>query len=206
MQHLLYYLKYTQEEKMIDEIKGLISKIDEKSLTVLVGGIGLKIWTTTNVVNQSRVGEQIHLATDLVLRETEISLYGFLTASDRDMFRTLIKVNGVGPKAAISILSTMPIATIYNAIRSKDFHYFTQVPGIGSKTAQKLILYLQDSLQLPDVMQLDPDTASVNADLLEALVGLGYSVVEAQSCIQHIPENTPDDLESRLRIALQYFS
>jgi Holliday junction DNA helicase RuvA len=122
------------------------------------------------------------------------------------MFRTLNKVNGVGPKAAISILSTMPIATIYNAIRSKDFHYFTQVPGIGNKTAQKLILYLQDSLQLPDVMQLDPDTASVNADLLDALVGLGYSVVEAQSCIQHIPENTPDDLESRLRIALQYFS
>ncbi len=191
---------------MIEEIKGLVAGKDEKSIIVMLGGVGLRIWTTLSVISKASIGEHIRLATDLVLRETEVNLYGFEDGRERDMFRTLQKVNGIGPKAALAILSTLPLREIYRAIQSKDYKFFTSVPGIGNKTAQKLILYLQDSIELPADIGLDLSVASVNSELLEALTGLGYSVIEAQTAIQTIPPDAPEDLESRLRIALQYFS
>ena len=140
------------------------------------------------------------------MRETEISLYGFDNAQERNMYRALLKVNGIGPKAAMAIISALTLSEINNAIQTNNSDRFARVPGIGKKTAQKLILFLQDSLDFENVIQLDPTTASINSDLMEALVGLGYSVIEAQSCIQSLPADTPDDLESKLRIALQHFS
>jgi holliday junction DNA helicase RuvA len=191
---------------MIDIIKGIVFAIDEKSITVLIGGVGINIWTTNMVLSKSKVGESIQLVTDLVLRETEISLYGFENTHERNMFRALLKVSGVGPKAAMAIVSTLTLSEIISAIQTNNSDRFTQVPGIGKKTAQKLILYLQDSFDFDNDIQVDPSIASINSDLLEALVGLGYSVIEAQSCIQSLPADTPDDLESKLRIALQHFS
>jgi len=158
------------------------------------------------MVSNTKIGNVVHLHTDLVLRETEINLHGFENIEERDMFRALLKVSGIGPKAAMAIVSTLPLPEIYQAIQSKDFNRFTQVPGIGKKTAQKLILFLQDSTIIEQGIHIDPQVATVNSDLLEALVGLGYSVVEAQSCIQSLPVDAPEDLENRLRIALQYFS
>ena len=191
---------------MIEQIKGIVVEKAEKSLTILLGGIGLKIWTTNQVLSHAQIGENIQLVTELVLRETEINLYGFENEHGRNMFRVLLKISGIGPKAAMAIISTLAVQEIYRAIQTKDFNQFTQVPGIGKKTAQKIILFLQDSPEIDRDFQIDPTVMSINADLLEALVGLGYSVVEAQSCIQSLPEDTPIDLETRLRIALQYFS
>ena len=191
---------------MIEIIKGIVFEIDEKSLTILLGGMGIKIWTTNFILSKTKVGENIQLVTDLVLRETEINLYGFEDARERNMFRALLKVSGIGPKAAMAIISTLTLPEINHAIQTKNYDRFSQVPGIGKKTAQKLILFLQDSPEFDKNFQMDPSIASVNSDLLEALVGLGYSVVEAQSCIQSLPEDIPDDLESKLRVALQHFS
>ena len=191
---------------MIELVKGVIFGIDEKSLIILLGGVGIKIWTTNSVLSKTKVGENIQLFTDLVLRETEINLYGFEDNRERNMFRELLKVSGIGPKASMAIVSTLTLAEIYNAIQTKNYDRFSQVPGIGKKTAQKIILYLQDSSEIDKTIQIDTSIASVNSELMEALVGLGYSIVEAQSCIQSLPKETPDDLESRLRIALQYFS
>jgi len=191
---------------MIEEIKGSVSLTDEKSIVVMVGGVGLRVWTTLKTAAKTNLGDRISLFTDVILRETEISLYGFEDPSEREMFRTLVKVNGIGPKAAMAVLSTMTVEMIYQAVRTKDHRLFTQVPGIGGKTAQKLMLYLQDSLDIKNAGIIDESTATVNSDLLDALVGLGYSVVEAQTCIQKIPDDAPEDLESRLRIALQQFS
>jgi Holliday junction DNA helicase RuvA len=191
---------------MIEIIKGTVVERDDKSVTVLIGGMGIRVWTTNKVVSKTQVGENIQLFTDLNLRETEISLYGFDNAQERNMYRALLKVNGVGPKAAMAIISALTLSEINNAIQTNNSDRFARVPGIGKKTAQKLILFLQDSLDFENVIQLDPTTASINSDLMEALVGLGYSVIEAQSCIQSLPADTPDDLESKLRIALQHFS
>ena len=191
---------------MIEQIKGIVSAKGEKSVTVLVGGVGLRVWTTNEIISNAQHGETIQLITELILRETEINLFGFDEERARNMFRNLLKVNGVGPKAAMAVLSTLSLREIYSAIKSKNYNVLTTVAGIGKKTAQKIILYLQDSIEIDNDFQIDPTIATVNADLLDALVGLGYSVVEAQSCIQSLPEDTPQDLEIRLRIALQYFS
>ena len=191
---------------MIEQIKGIVSAKGEKSVTVLVGGVGLRVWTTNEIISNAQHGETIQLITELILRETEINLFGFDDEQARKMFRNLLKVNGVGPKAAMAVLSTLSLREIYSAIKSINFNALTTVAGIGKKTAQKIILYLQDSIEIDNDFQIDPTIATVNADLLDALVGLGYSVVEAQSCIQSLPEDTPQDLEIRLRIALQYFS
>jgi len=191
---------------MIEKVKGIVAEIGDKFLIVMLGGIGIKVWATDRMVSNTKIGNVVHLHTDLVLRETEINLHGFENIEERDMFRALLKVSGIGPKAAMAIVSTLPLPEIYQAIQSKDFNRFTQVPGIGKKTAQKLILFLQDSTIIEQGIHIDPQVATVNSDLLEALVGLGYSVVEAQSCIQSLPVDAPEDLENRLRIALQYFS
>jgi len=191
---------------MIEEIRGEVSTIGEKSIVVLNGGIGLNVWTTPGAISALQVGDKVHLYTCLILRETDISLYGFPGIRARDMFKTLIKVNGIGPKAAISILSTMSVEEIYHAVNTKDYKNFNSVPGIGNKTSQKLVLYLQDALETSSVFFEPSAISSINTNLLEALVGLGYSVVEAQTCIQNIPDDSPEDLESRLRLALQYFS
>ena len=191
---------------MIEKVKGIVAETGDKFLIVMLGGIGIKVWATDRMVSNTKIGNVVHLHTDLVLRETEINLHGFENIEERDMFRALLKVSGIGPKAAMAIVSTLPLPEIYQAIQSKDFNRFTQVPGIGKKTAQKLILFLQDSTIIEQGIHIDPQVATVNSDLLEALVGLGYSVVEAQSCIQSLPVDAPEDLENRLRIALQYFS
>ena len=191
---------------MIEEIRGEVSYLYEKSLVALNNGFGLRVWTTPSVLDNLKIGDRVHLFTDLILRETEISLYGFEDVQSRDMFRMLIKVNGVGPKAALAILSAMSVNQICSAVNLKDHKLFSLVPGIGSKTSQKLLIYLQDVLEMPEGITDVSAFSSVNSDLMDALVGLGYSVVEAQSCIQQIPKDAPEDLESRLRIALQYFS
>jgi len=191
---------------MIEIIKGKVVGKGELYLILQNGGIGLKVWTPVSVSSSIDVGEIAQLYTALVLRENDINLYGFIDAKARDMFRSLIKVNGVGPKAALSVLSFHNVLNIYQAVYLKDFQQFVRVPGIGNKTAQKIILYLQDKLEpMLEGMQFDQD-GNIDSELIEALVGLGYSVVEAQASMQSIPKDCPDELAEKLRLALKYFS
>ena len=191
---------------MIEIIKGKVVGKAESYLIIQNGGIGLKVWTPVSVSLSIDVGEIAQLYTDLVLRENDINLYGFIDAKARDMFRSLIKVNGVGPKAALSVLSFHSVINIYQAVHLKDFQQFVRVPGIGNKTAQIIILYLHDKLEpMLEGMQFN-QSGNIDSELLEALVGLGYSVVEAQASMQSIPKNCPDELEEKLRLALKYFS
>ena len=191
---------------MIEIIKGKVVGKGELYLILQNGGIGLKVWTPVSVSSSIDVGEIAQLYTDLVLRENDINLYGFIEAKARDMFRSLIKVNGVGPKAALSVLSFHNVLNIYQAVYLKDFQQFVRVPGIGNKTAQKIILYLQDKLEpMLEGMQFDQD-GNIDSELIEALVGLGYSVVEAQASMQSISKDCPDELAEKLRLALKYFS
>lgn len=191
---------------MIEIIKGKVVGKGDLFLILQTGGIGLKVWTTNSVSSAIEMGEIVQLHTDLILRENDINLYGFTDIKERDMFRSLIKVNGVGPKAALSVLSFHNINNIYQAVHLKDFQQFVRVPGIGNKTAQKIIIYLHDKLEpMLKEMQFD-QTGNIGFELVEALVGLGYSVVEAQASIQSIPKDAPDELEEKLRLALKYFS
>jgi Holliday junction DNA helicase RuvA len=112
---------------MIEIIKGKVVEKGELFLILQNGGIGLKVWTPVSVSSSIEVGEIAQLYTDLVLRENDINLYGFADAKARDMFRSLIKVNGVGPKAALSVLSFHSVLNIYQAVHLKDFQQFVRV-------------------------------------------------------------------------------
>ncbi|MCD6577821.1 MAG: Holliday junction branch migration protein RuvA [Anaerolineaceae bacterium] len=191
---------------MIEIIKGEVVGKGDLYLILRTGGIGLKVWTPVSVSSSIAIGEIAQLHTDLILRENDINLYGFLEIKARDLFRSLIKVNGVGPKAALSILSFYSVLSIYEAVHLKDFQQFVRVPGIGNKTAQKIILYLHDKLEpILEKIQFDKN-GNYDSELIEALVGLGYSVAEAQASIQSLPQDAPDDFEEKLRLTLKYFS
>jgi Holliday junction DNA helicase RuvA len=191
---------------MIDIVSGQVASIDKSSVVVMVGGIGLRVnvpRTVFDVVNGP--GYPVTLFTHLAVREDALALYGFLTEEERGLFETLLGVSGVGPKLAISILSTLSIDHLRNAVGREEPEVLTRVPGIGKKTAEKIVFELKGKIGtglLPGIAVW----SDTDSDVIAALTSLGYSIVEAQSAIQSIPRGTPQDVETRIRLALQYFS
>jgi len=191
---------------MIASITGEISEITNDSLVVLVGGIGLKVFVPSPVHNRVRSGEQASLSTYLVVREDALSLYGFDTAEERDFFVMLLGVNGVGPRTALAVLSVLTTDAIRRAVVSEQSEIFSRVPGVGKKTAQKILLHLQGRVRSESIIGVNASLNEIETEVLSALTSLGYSVVEAQTAIQAIPRDAPQDIETRLRLALQYFA
>lgn len=191
---------------MIASVKGEVHDKGEGFLVVQVGGVGLLVFVPSGVVDSYEIGEHAQLYTHLVVREDNLSLYGFNDKESRGLFQNLITVNGVGPRLALTILSSLSVDMIYQAVLSEQAQVFNQVSGIGSKTAQKIILYLHDKLKPLVDAGVISEVRDINRELMDALVGLGYSVVEAQTAIQALPKDAPDDLEERLRMTLQFFT
>jgi Holliday junction DNA helicase RuvA len=191
---------------MIASIQGQVIHIGEDSIIVEVGGIGYLVFVTKIFHKSLRRGEKISLFTHLVVRQDSLTLYGFKDQDEIVLFRELIKVNGVGPRLALETLSTHSTDVIKRAVLNKQDEIFAQVSGIGKKTAQKIVLTLEDRITFTEDMVISPESAGVNAEVQEALTSLGYTVLEAQAAIQTIPSDFPLDLETRLTIALRYFS
>jgi Holliday junction DNA helicase RuvA len=191
---------------MIASIKGEITSKSENDLVINVGGIGFKIMAPKATCAKEIVGNIINLFTYLVVREDALTLYGFETREERDLYTLILSINGVGPKTALSIISTLSVDAIISAALANRDEVFCQVPGIGKKSAQKIIIYMHDKVSQMTGKEIIPGYKDINSEVIDALVGLGYSVVEAQTAIQSIPKDAPEDLESRLRIALQFFS
>jgi holliday junction DNA helicase RuvA len=190
---------------MIATLRGEVTQIEDTALVIEVGGVGLRVMVPAPLRARMKVGEAIFIYTHLIVRETELSLYGFESQSERDLFNLLLGVDGVGPKAALSVLSTMNIETVQRAIFGDEPELLSRVPGVGKKTAQKIGLYLKDRLKPIDTLASVAAMSDADSEVLEALIALGYSVVEAQSAVQSIPKDAADDVEERLRTALQYF-
>lgn len=191
---------------MIASIKGRVIDKGSDFAVVEVGGIGFLVFVPSPRIDELRVGESVFLYTFLVVREDSLSIYGFATAEEREFFDLLIGVSGVGPRLALATLSTLNPDAIRRAIFSEQPEIFTRVPGIGKKSAQKITLHLQDRIEAVDGLEPVAIMDDADTQVLEALVALGYSVVEAQAALQSVPRDAPDDVESRIRIALQYFS
>jgi holliday junction DNA helicase RuvA len=189
---------------MIASVSGEVMRVEEDFVVVAVGGVGLMVHVAAPLRSQLRVGETVFLYTYLVVREDLLSLYGFESREEESSFRLLLGVNGVGPKMALAILSALTVDAVRRAVLSEQPEILARVPGVGRKTAQKIILYLQGKIS-GSPLEISP---AIDADtsVLEALTALGYSVVEAQAALQSIPRDTPHDVETRLRLALQYFS
>jgi Holliday junction DNA helicase RuvA len=190
---------------MIATLRGEISQIEDNALIVEVGGMGLRVFVPAPLRANAKAGEMIFLFTHLVVREDAFLLYGFESQSDRELFNTLLGVDGVGPKVALSVLSTMTLDAIQRAVFGDEPDILSRVPGVGKKTAQKMALHLKDKLKPGDGLSKLAMMSDADSEVLAALTALGYSVVEAQAAIQSIPKDSPDDTGERLRLALGYF-
>lgn len=190
---------------MIATLQGQISHIEDNALIIEVGGVGLRVFVPAPLRTRSKAGEVIFLFTHLQVREDALTLYGFESQADKDLFNTLLGVDGVGPKVALSVLSSMTIDAIQRAIFDNEGELLSQVPGVGKKTAQKMALHLKDKLKPTDALSRLGSLTDYDSEVLAALTALGYSVVEAQSAIQSLPKDAPTDVEERLRLTLQYF-
>jgi Holliday junction DNA helicase RuvA len=191
---------------MISILHGNVLSQEPDGIIVDVNGVGFHVLVPLPLRDSLQPGENIFLYTHLIVREDAWILCGFETKEGREVFDLLLSVNGVGPRLAMSILSTLSPDVIRRAVFNDQPEVFNRVPGIGNKTAQKIVLHLQD--RLPSAEGLAPLTriSEVDTEVLGALTSLGYSLVEAQAALQYIPRDTPQEVEARLRIALQYFS
>lgn len=190
---------------MIASIQGLVQHIDEESIVIETGGIGIHVEVPTSVINAApAVGKTIFLYTQLIVREDSFNLYGFLSPEQRDLFNTLIKISGVGPQLGLAILSHISPEILNNAVANNQPEALTIVPGIGQKTAEKIVFFLKDRLEIP-LLEIKP-TSEVDSEVSAVLTTLGYTMVEVQAAIKSIPPDAPDSVEERIRLALQYFS
>ncbi len=191
---------------MISSINGRVAETQDDSIVVEVGGIGLQVFAPISLCHQAEIGKAISLQTYLVVRETELSLYGFKTQEERRFFILLLGVNGVGPRLALSVLSTLNPNAIRRAVFSDQYEIFSQVSGVGKTSAQKIILHLKNKIKDVDGLESAAAMDDLDTEVMGALTALGYSIVEAQVALQSIPKDAPRDVETRLRLALAYFS
>ncbi|MGQ9907912.1 MAG: Holliday junction branch migration protein RuvA [Candidatus Flexifilum sp.] len=189
---------------MIASLRGIVGSSSFDHLVVVVGGVGFKVYVPINSIS-AREGDEIFLHTLMIVREDSIALYGFGTPAEREIFERLLSVSGVGPRMALAVLGTLSIERLRTAVASQQVEVLTRVPGIGKKTAEKIIFELKDKLKGADGLIGAAPLSDVNKDVLDALTAFGYSVSEAQAALAAIPPDTPDDFEERLRRALAYF-
>lgn len=189
---------------MIASLAGSILAIEANGLVVGVGGVGIRVFVPKNVLeNVGGVGRQIRLFTHLIVREQDLSLYGFESQEDLKLFEVLLGVNGVGPKVALAILATLSPELLRSAIMREETAVLQRVPGIGKKTAERIMFQLRDKLDFSDVGTAVPLVSDVDSDVIDFLTGMGFSIVEAQSALQKLPRDI-SSVDERLQLALQY--
>jgi Holliday junction DNA helicase RuvA len=190
---------------MIASVEGRISAVGKDSVVVTVGGVGLRVLCPQPTLATARIGEPIALHTHLVVRENELALIGFATAEELTLFEQFIGVSGVGPKLGLSLLSAMAPDALRLAIGQEQPDLLARVPGIGKKTAQKIVLELKDKIGTVEVSEGLTALTEADAAVIDALTALGYSIVEAQRAVQALPRDLTD-VEDRLRRALSSFN
>lgn len=192
---------------MIASLTGALTALGKDSVVIQVGGVGFRVFVPRRFLDTVVGSErEITLFTHLHVRENEFTLYGFATEEEVTLFRLLQTVPGVGPKAALSLLSALTPGQLQAAIAQEDMATLARVPGVGPKTAKKLMFDLKDKVvsKLPP-SELRPVIGEADADLIAALTSLGYSVAEVQEAIRALPRE-PLPLEERIRLALTYFA
>lgn len=188
---------------MISYLEGVVFEKDPDSLIIMVGGIGLKVFVTQSCLVRVKPGQKILLHTHLVVREDLLALYGFETQEEVRYFSLLMGVSGIGPRLALGILSSAGVDTIRRSVVQEQPDFLSRVPGVGKKTAQKIILYLQGKITGSGDETEYSEFRAADFEVVEALTALGYSIVQAQAAVQALPKDIPDSVEEKLRVALQ---
>ena len=198
---------------MIGYLKGEVAGIYEEQIVLEVSNIGYNIKMSASTIDCIRgLGEEIKVYTYLSVREDAMQLYGFLTKDDLDFFKLLIQVNGIGPKGALGILSVMTTDDLRFAILSADAKTISKAPGIGAKTAQRLIIDLKDKVSLEDAFEerlanqvrgVQHPVSDAKNEVVEALTALGYSATDALRAVKKVEVEDDADVELILKQALK---
>jgi Holliday junction DNA helicase RuvA len=190
---------------MIGRIKGILIEKIPPFILLDCQGVGYEIEVPmTTFFDLPDEGSEVTLLTHLVVREDAHLLFGFATTSERHMFRQLIKVNGIGAKVALSILSSIESNELTNAIKTDDTNMLIKIPGIGKKTAERLVLELKDRVKDIEVTQASKNVITNIDDIENALISLGYSASQASIAIKALPDNI--SVNDGIRQALKSFS
>ncbi len=185
---------------MIAKIKGNIDFLRDNYVVIDVNGIGYKIFVSPYTFGKLAGEEEIELFTHTYVREDALSLYGFFSLEELEMFELLISISGIGPKAALGILSIADPVAIRTAVQNEDPSILTRVSGVGKKTAERVILELKNKVAGLPVGQ--SKQVQTDADALEALISLGYSVSEAREALKHVPKDVMD-VSERVKTAMR---
>jgi len=189
---------------MIASVNGIIHKIGKDHVVLGVGGVGLRVFVPRTVLEKvGGTGRSLNLFTHLVVKETELTLYGFDSEEDLNLFEVLLDVNGVGPKVGLAILSTLSPDVLKGAIAREETAVLQRVPGIGKKTSERIMFHLRDKLDLTAEAGAMPFVSDVDADVIDVLTSLGFSIVESQMALQNIARDVTG-VEARVQLALQY--
>lgn len=205
---------------MISYVKGPLIDIWEDMIVVEAGGLGYNIHVPVSVLETlPKAGTQVQIYTSLQVREDVMTLYGFLTRQDLQMFKQLLGVNGIGPKAALGLLSALRSDDLRMAIISGDAKAISRAPGIGPKTAQRVILDLKDKIKMEDILPggMDPGSGAeavpaasgmegAGKEAVEALVALGYSMTEAGKAVRQVEITETMTVEDVLKASLRYLA
>lgn len=198
---------------MIAFVQGVIEDISEDNVVLAVGGIGINVKISASTAAKlPGIGEEVRLHTYTLVREDTFSLYGFLSKNDLNIFKLCITVNGIGPKGALAILSVMDADSLRFAIMTKNIKAISQAPGIGARTAERLILDLKDKIHVDDVLigREVAETAEGNRvssqkqEAVEALVALGYGQTESIKAVNSISGIEDMDSGTVLKAALKH--
>jgi Holliday junction DNA helicase RuvA len=190
---------------MIGRLQGILVEKNFPQLIVSCNGVGYEVDVPMSTFYPlPRIGDEVTLLTHLVVREDAHLLYGFLTAGERSAFRQLLKISGVGPKVALSVLSGLSVDDLAAAVASEDAGRLTKIPGIGKKTAERLVLELRDKLPKTLGVVRAESAAAGGADVLNALLSLGYNEREAAAAVKQVPAQL--QLPDAIRHALKHLA
>ena len=188
---------------MIAAVRGEVLEIGLDHTVVEVGGVGLAVHATPATLARLRRGDQARLATSLVVREDSLTLFGFADAEERDLFTLLQTVSGVGPRLALATLAVLSPDALRAGLADGDVATLTRVPGIGRKGAERLVLELRDKVVAPDRTPVAPAVGGPRAEVVEALLGLGFAAKPAEQAVDAVlAEQSAADAATLLRAAL----
>lgn len=197
---------------MYSYIKGTLEETDSDSIVVENNGIGYNIFVSGRVLEElPDIGGDVKIYTYLHVKEDCFALYGFLSRDDLKLFRMMLNVNGIGPKGALGILTVLSGDDLRAAVVSDDAKTIAKAPGVGAKTAQKLIIELKDKVHLEDIItgrkngdeQQNSDFSAIKQEAVQALMSLGYSQSEARSAVASVENAEGMDIEEVLKASLK---
>ena len=191
---------------MIAAIEGTLELRGTDWAIIKVGGVSLQVYLPASSLNQiGAVGERVQLYTHLHWKEDNIALYGFISQQELDLFKMLISVNGVGPKAALAMLSNLSPEQLALAIASGNADLLTQLPGVGRKTANRLVTELKDKIE-KGWTEISSCLTQDSAEIVAALTSLGYSTAEVTQAVAALPSSPNLTLEEKIKLALQHLA